>query len=631
MSYGLGWGKRSGGAPPLRRFSRVVISAAATLMLAVGSMSVPLAHAQPAAPSVLFVVDTSGSMYGQPLEQAKAALRAGIDALAPGQAAGLRSFAGECGDGGKLLVPVGTDNKDELGAAADGLNADGLTPTPDALRAAAGDLPPTGDRTIILISDGQSSCGDPCAVASELKLNLGINFRVHAVGFNAPEAAEGELSCIANATGGRYFTATNTAELSEAISSAVQTGSKDLKPGTDCNVPTFIGVRGSGEYPQDRGIDDYRASAGTEKPYNLDGPDNGMGGRLAPVFAHVQKQNSVNYAFNVMSVAYPAIPVGWTEADYYKAEYRESVEIGYANLSRIMAALHAVCGPETDVVLAGYSQGANVINKYLLETNKGTSASSELGMVKSVIQFGDPNSRPLRVGERHSGTAFGAFGVVAAGVGGADADINGYLQSNLNVVSTFCLAGDSVCNPLIVDLKGIAIHGSYGSPKTKLPKCNVNGVKDVVLYECAAYRVMQDLGYALPVVTPQPTLLQRGQQLLISVGGWLAKQPWAVQFASDPVIIGESETNESGSAILSVNVPADAEIGDHHLIIEQAGRRSVEVPVTVVEGEAQGDTPVFSFGEQDGLEPEPEPGVGTGSGGTGSSSGPFGGTGSSGG
>lgn len=42
------------------------------------------------------------------------------------------------------------------------------------------------------------------------------------MGFNAPETAETELTCIADATGGQYFTATNTQELSEAISTAVE-------------------------------------------------------------------------------------------------------------------------------------------------------------------------------------------------------------------------------------------------------------------------------------------------------------------------------------------------------------------------------------------------------------------------
>lgn len=189
-----------------------------------GLMMAPTARAQDlsssSSSSVLFVVDTSGSMSGTPLEQAKDALRAGVDALDPDQAAGLRAYGGSCSDGGDLLVPITTGNHAELGAATDQLSAGGGTPTPEALRAAAGDLPASGERTVILVSDGQSSCGDPCPVARNLEEDLGIGFKVHTVGFNAPEQAENELTCIAEATGGQYFVASNTEELSDAISTA---------------------------------------------------------------------------------------------------------------------------------------------------------------------------------------------------------------------------------------------------------------------------------------------------------------------------------------------------------------------------------------------------------------------------
>ncbi|ROZ52973.1 VWA domain-containing protein [Rhodococcus sp. WS1] len=97
-----------------------MVVALLSLQVAVATISAPVAQAQESTSgqsSVLFVVDTSGSMSGSPLSQAKEALCAGIDALAPGQAAGLRSFSGSCGDGCRLLVPVATDNKDQLNAA----------------------------------------------------------------------------------------------------------------------------------------------------------------------------------------------------------------------------------------------------------------------------------------------------------------------------------------------------------------------------------------------------------------------------------------------------------------------------------------------------------------------------------
>ena len=173
------------------------------------------------------------------------------------RAAGLRSFSGSCGDGGRLLVPVATDNKDQLNAATTQLSADGGTPTPDALRAAARDLPTSGDRTIVLISDGQSSCGNPCAVAQEIKNDLGVDFRVHAVGVQRPDQCRERTELYRQLPlAGSTSPATNTDELAQAISTAVETTSP-----AECDDVYFVGVRGSGE-EQDNPLEQYEAAAG---------------------------------------------------------------------------------------------------------------------------------------------------------------------------------------------------------------------------------------------------------------------------------------------------------------------------------------------------------------------------------
>lgn len=209
----------------LSNVRRTVIAALFLVLCAMG-LSPAAARAEVASRSVLFVVDVSGSMTGAPLEQAKTALAESIKSLDQAVAAGLRTFAGGCGDSGRLLVPVAPGNRDALLSAADSLSAGGGTPTPDALRAAAADLPSGGERTIVLISDGQSTCGDPCTVAKELH-DTGVSITMHTVGFNVSGAAETQLSCIADATGGKYFSATDTAGLSEAIRSA--TGFRQLR------------------------------------------------------------------------------------------------------------------------------------------------------------------------------------------------------------------------------------------------------------------------------------------------------------------------------------------------------------------------------------------------------------------
>ena len=178
--------------------------------------------AEPGTQTVMMVVDVSGSMAGTKLEQAKQALTTSVSALATGQPAGLRSYAGDCGNQGLLRAAIGTDNREALRAAIGSLVAGGGTPTPDALLGAADNLTPiTGPKAIILISDGQSTCGDPCPTAEGIKNQQGIDFKVHTVGFQAPETAEGELACIARVTGGQYVSATDTEGLADAIGSAI--------------------------------------------------------------------------------------------------------------------------------------------------------------------------------------------------------------------------------------------------------------------------------------------------------------------------------------------------------------------------------------------------------------------------
>jgi hypothetical protein len=174
-----------------------------------------------ASQSIIFVVDVSGSMSGTPLQQAKVALHEAVGALPADADAGLRSYEGACGNPGVLRIPVGPVDRAAFDAAIDSLATGGTTPTPDALRAAAGDLPSTGNRTVVLISDGQSTCGDPCPVAAELSGSLGINFKVHTVGFQASGNAESELQCIAQATGGTYVPVTDGAQLGDVLGGLV--------------------------------------------------------------------------------------------------------------------------------------------------------------------------------------------------------------------------------------------------------------------------------------------------------------------------------------------------------------------------------------------------------------------------
>jgi Ca-activated chloride channel homolog len=55
----------------------------------------------------------------------------------------------------------------------------------------------SGPANIVLVSDGQETCGgDPCALVRRLRAQ-GIGITVHVVGFDVTETERGQLECIA--------------------------------------------------------------------------------------------------------------------------------------------------------------------------------------------------------------------------------------------------------------------------------------------------------------------------------------------------------------------------------------------------------------------------------------------------
>ena len=207
------------------------------LALAVGLASPAAgAQAQQAKPhDTVLVFDASGSMWGQidgvaKISIAREVVQGLLKDLPPERRLGLVAYGhnrkGDCSDI-QTLVPVGTD-RGAIGRAIERINPVGMTPMTRAVEHAAEALKFTEhEATVILVSDGQETCHlDPCQAAANLA-KLGIGLTVHTVGFGlgAEEAgAKGELSCIAEATGGRFFVADDADELRDALDqiSAVQ-------------------------------------------------------------------------------------------------------------------------------------------------------------------------------------------------------------------------------------------------------------------------------------------------------------------------------------------------------------------------------------------------------------------------
>ncbi len=123
----------------------------------------------------------------------------------------------------EAAVPVGKLNAAAFLSVVQRLTPRGRTPLTAAVEHAASQLDYQKRKgTIILVSDGEESCGgDPCALAAELA-KRGLDFTVHVVGFGLSSAPKTRtLSCLADETGGQYRGAGSAAELNDVLEEMV--------------------------------------------------------------------------------------------------------------------------------------------------------------------------------------------------------------------------------------------------------------------------------------------------------------------------------------------------------------------------------------------------------------------------
>ncbi|WP_433007570.1 vWA domain-containing protein [Kribbella sp. CA-294648] len=209
---------------------------AALVLLAVGLAWLPAGAAQ-ADPEpgdsgkLVLVLDSSGSMK-EPAGDGKTKIVAARTALAQvvsklpetsqvglrvyGATVFKRSQPGACTDT-QLTVPIGTGNRPQLLTAISAYKPFGETPIGYALQQAAKDLGPTGQRTIVLVSDGEATCApDPCLVAQEIA-KQGIDLKIDVVGFRVGAKARSQLQCVARAGRGDYYDADSTIDLEAGL------------------------------------------------------------------------------------------------------------------------------------------------------------------------------------------------------------------------------------------------------------------------------------------------------------------------------------------------------------------------------------------------------------------------------
>jgi tight adherence protein B len=164
---------------------------------------------------VVLLIDTSGSMKGRPLDDAKAAARLFVDTMAAEDRIAVVAFSSE-----PVVLQEFTADRVRLRTVIDSLSAAGETALYDGLvRAAAltGDSAAT-ERYIVALSDGGDTLSiNPADNAAQALTREGVP--VYAVALESPEHDPATLETIARISGGRMIPVSESSGLAEVYAS----------------------------------------------------------------------------------------------------------------------------------------------------------------------------------------------------------------------------------------------------------------------------------------------------------------------------------------------------------------------------------------------------------------------------
>jgi len=197
------------------------------------------ARAAESTPTVMIVIDGSGSMWGT-FEGQKAskyylvrdAFKQFLPQVRADARTGLASFGhrrrSDCSDV-EIIVPPDVGSPTRLVEPIEKLNPKGKGPLALALRdAAAAAGGPNKPATLIVIADGPDNCSqDVCATAADLK-KANPQLVVHLLAAGAPPQELPKLSCAAALTGGKLFDVRDAATLTTAVAEALTLANLDV-------------------------------------------------------------------------------------------------------------------------------------------------------------------------------------------------------------------------------------------------------------------------------------------------------------------------------------------------------------------------------------------------------------------
>lgn len=207
----------------------------------ISAMAMSGASAHAASSDTLFILDGSGSMWGQidsvaKIETAKNTLTKLMDDVPADARLGFMTYGTKsktsCDDV-TVLNPLGSDRA-AIKESISTLTPLGKTPIQNSLISGLQILqnsePADAQKSLILVSDGIETCdGKPCAIAATSQFR-DIAMKIHVVGFDVDDAAREQLECIAKSGGGQYFDASNTEGFEKAMEAVVQIAQAEPAP-----------------------------------------------------------------------------------------------------------------------------------------------------------------------------------------------------------------------------------------------------------------------------------------------------------------------------------------------------------------------------------------------------------------
>ncbi|REJ82224.1 MAG: VWA domain-containing protein [Acidobacteria bacterium] len=215
-----------------RRAALTILIVSVVLSLVLPATMIGQVGSDGSSDDLIFILDASGSMWGQVKGKNKIVIARETFAELVGELdarrrVGLVAYGhrreGDCSDI-ERLVEVSPLDRERLVATVNAVQPKGMTPLAASIGQAL-DQVRQADRptTVVLLTDGLETCdADPCATVRTAR-EAGLPFLLHVIGFDVAEDDAVQLACTAQASGGLFLPAGDQEQLAAALASAVQT------------------------------------------------------------------------------------------------------------------------------------------------------------------------------------------------------------------------------------------------------------------------------------------------------------------------------------------------------------------------------------------------------------------------